>query len=162
MSEQLIAQNKVVSIHYTLRNEEGKVIDSSRGGGPMPYLHGHGNIIPGLEKQLEGKKVGDKLTAVVPPAEAHGERTGEPHAVPRREFPKDMVLEEHRPFRTQNSAGEEVVLWVHAIKGSRVYIHTDHPLAGQTLTFDVDVLHIRDADAEEIDHGHVHGPGGHH
>lgn len=162
MSEQTISGDKVASIHYTLTNGEGKVLDSSRGRSPLAYLHGHGNIVPGLERQLAGHKVGDKVQAVVPPSEGYGESSGEPQAVHRREFPKDAQIFEGMPFRAQNSEGEEVVLWVHAVKGAQVYVHTDHPLAGETLNFDVEVVEVRDPTDEELEHGHVHGPGGHH
>lgn len=162
MSEQTIGADKVATIHYTLTNEAGKVLDSSRGGSPMAYLHGHGNIVPGLENRLLGAKVGDAFAAVVPPAEGYGEKQGEPQSVFRREFPKEMTLQEGMPLRATNSQGEDVVLWIHGIKGDRVFVHTDHPLAGETLRFDVEVMEIRDASAEEIAHGHVHGPHGHH
>lgn len=162
MAEQIITGDKVASIHYVLRNDEGKVLDSSSGRAPLAYLHGHGNIVPGLERRLEGHKAGDKVQAVVPPSEGYGESTGEPQAVHRREFPKDVQLYEGMPFRATNSAGEEVVLWIHAIRGAQIYVHTDHPLAGQTLHFDIDIVDVRDASEDEIAHGHVHGPGGAH
>lgn len=161
MSEQTIEAGKVAAIHYTLTNDDGKVLDTSKGRGPLAYLHGHGNIVPGLERQLAGRRGGEQLKVVVPPEEAYGPRTGDAQAVHRREFPKDAELHEGMPLRATSSDGQEVILWIHAIKGAQIYVHTDHPLSGQTLNFDVEIVEVRDATADELEHGHVHGPGGH-
>jgi len=158
-----IGPDSVVTIHYTLKNGEGKVLDSSDGRAPLAYLQGHGNIVAGLEKQLLGKAVGDKLQAEVPPSEGYGERTGPgPQQVKKKEFGKDAEkLHEGMPFRAASSDGTEVTLWITKIQGSWVHIDTNHPLAGETLHFDVEVLEIREASAEELAHGHVHGIHGH-
>ena len=159
-----IGEGSVATIHYTLSNDEGKVLDTSRGGEPLAFLAGAGNIVTGLENALIGKKVGDTVQVVVPPEDGYGEVTGDgPQAVPKREFGKHASdLREGMPLRLQASDGSPVVVWIHEIRGSRVFIDTNHPLAGKTLHFDVEVLDLREASAEEVAHGHVHGPGGHH
>ncbi len=163
MSDTLIGQDSVVTIHYTLTNDEGKVLDSSNGRAPLAYLQGHGNIVSGLEKELAGKAVGAKLSVDVPASEGYGERTGPgPQQVKKTEFGKDAdKLREGMPFQAESSDGNVVTLWVAKIEGAWVHIDTNHPLAGQTLHFDVEIVDIRAATAEELAHGHVHGPHGH-
>ena len=152
---------RVVLIHYTLRDAGGKVLDGNAGRDPMPYLHGHGNIVPGLEEALEGKAEGDHVSVVVPAAKGYGERKSPgAQAVPRREFPKGVDLRENAPLRVQGSDGQPVVVWVTKIRGSKVWIDTDHPLVGQDLHFEVDIVRVRDALPDELAHGHPHGPDG--
>jgi FKBP-type peptidyl-prolyl cis-trans isomerase SlyD len=158
----LIAQDKVVLIHYTLTNDEGKTLDSSAGGDPLAYIHGQGNIIPGLEKALEGKQAGDKLTVKVEPAEGYGERDDRMvQQVPRRQFGGANV-QPGMQFHAQTSQGHTRVVTVTGVVGDMVTVDGNHPLAGEHLTFEVEVTEVRDASAEEMEHGHVHGPGGHH
>jgi len=163
LSELQIDLNAVVTIHYTLKGDEGKVLDSSAGRAPLAYLHGHGNIVTGLETALAGQAVGDKIAVSVPPAEGYGERTGPgPQQVKKKEFGKDAnKLTEGMPIRASASDGTEVTLWITKVEGSWVHVDTNHPLAGQTLHFDVEVVEIREATPEELAHGHVHGPHGH-
>jgi FKBP-type peptidyl-prolyl cis-trans isomerase SlyD len=157
-----IAHEKVVLIHYTLRNDAGEVIDSSSGGDALAYLHGQGNIIPGLEKALEGRQAGDKLSVKVEPAEGYGERDAKlVQQVPRRQFGGANV-EPGMQFHAQTSQGHARVVTVKSIVGDMVTVDGNHPLAGENLHFDVEVTDVRDATAEELEHGHVHGPGGHH
>jgi len=157
-----IAQDKVVLIHYTLRNDAGKVLDSSSGGDALAYLHGQGNIIPGLEKALEGKQAGDKLSVKVEPAEGYGQRDAQlVQQVPRRQFGGANV-QPGMQFHAQTSQGQRRVVTVTNIAGDMVTVDGNHPLAGENLHFDVEVADVRDATAEELEHGHVHGPGGHH
>ena len=158
-----LTDGKVGLFHYTLKDDAGKVLDSSSGKNPMVYLHGASNIVPGLEKHLAGKAVGDVLDVIVPPSEGYGEGSGqEPQAVPRKEFPKDMQLYKGMGFRAQDGQGRPFVLYVADVRGSRVMVTTDHPLAGENLHFHVEVVGVRDATADEVAHGHAHGPGGHH
>ena len=149
-------------MHYTLTNPEGEVIDSSQGKAPLAYLHGHGNIIPGLEKQLEGKAVGDKLVAEVPAAEGYGERNPEMIVeATRSQFPEDAELEAGMRFQAQTPGGPRIAQ-ITKIEGDTVTVDTNHPLAGVDLKFDVEIMEIREATSEEIDHGHVHtGEDGH-
>ncbi|MFK7927466.1 MAG: peptidylprolyl isomerase [Myxococcota bacterium] len=157
-----LSHGKVGIFHYTLTDDTGEQIDSSRGGGPLAYLHGYSNIVPGLEKQLEGKTVGDAFVANVPAAEGYGERSGPgPQAVHRSQFPKDMPLEPGRPVNAQDGEGNTVTLWIADVKGAQVYLDVNHPLAGKTLNFDVEIVGVRDATEDEKTHGHAHGPDGH-
>ncbi|NJD31346.1 MAG: peptidylprolyl isomerase [Gammaproteobacteria bacterium] len=159
----LIAQDKVVLIHYTLTNEEGQVLDSSSGGDPLAYIHGQGNIIPGLEKALEGRQAGDKLNVRVEPSEGYGVRDDSLiQQVPRRAFGGVKDVQPGMQFHAQSSQGQTRVVTVTRIQGDMVTVDGNHPLAGEVLTFDVEVTEVRDATGEELEHGHVHGPGGHH
>ena len=156
-----IGAKKAVTFHYSLRDDAGEVLDSSEGGDPLTYLHGEGNIVPGLEKALEGKTTGDEVKAVVSPEEGYGERDdGNIRNVPRRRLPEGKI-EPGMQLRMQTDQGQLMAL-VTAIKGDYVTIDTNHPLAGMNLHFDVKVVEVREATAEELEHGHVHGPGGHH
>jgi FKBP-type peptidyl-prolyl cis-trans isomerase SlyD len=158
----LIAQDKVVLIHYTLTNDKGDVLDSSSGGDPLAYMHGQGNIIPGLEKALEGKQAGDKLSVKVEPAEGYGVHDAKLiQQVPRRQFGGANV-QPGMQFHAQTSGGNTRVVTVTRMVGDMVTVDGNHPLAGENLNFDVEVTDVRDASAEELEHGHVHGPGGHH
>lgn len=153
-----IAHNDVVTIYYTLKDDADKVIDSSSGGEPLAYLHGHGNIIPGLERELAGKSVGDRLTVRVPPAEGYGEYDRAlVQKVPRRALKGIANL--RVGLRLQ--AGHQAVTVTH-IAGDMVTLDGNHPLAGQNLNFDVEIAGVRPATEEELAHGHVHGDGGHH
>jgi FKBP-type peptidyl-prolyl cis-trans isomerase SlyD len=158
-----VAEGSIVSLHYTLRDDDGDVIDSSSGGEPLAYLHGAGNIVPGLERQLTGKTVGDRLTAVVPPEEGYGLPEGPgPQPVPRSSFPEDVELEEGLQFFARGPGGETIPLWVVEVGGDTVMVDGNHPLSGVTLHFEVEVVEVRAATAEEQEHGHPHGEGGHH
>ena len=158
----VIVQDKVVLIHYTLTNESGETLDSSAGGEPLAYLHGQGNIIPGLEKALEGKQAGDKLNVRVEPAEGYGVRDEAlVQQVPRRQF-GGANLQPGMQFHAQTSQGHARVVTVKRIQGDMVTVDGNHPLAGEVLNFDVEVTEVRDATVDELEHGHVHGPGAHH
>jgi FKBP-type peptidyl-prolyl cis-trans isomerase SlyD len=156
-----IGPDKVVTIRYKLTGEDGKVLDESDAEG-MDYLHGAENIVPGLEKQLLGRVVGDKIHAVVPPGEGYGERKGGPQKLPRSSFPEDVEIEVGMEFLAEGPSGDPMPVWVVGLSAGSVMIDRNHPLAGMTLTFDVEVLAIRAATKDEMDHGHPHGPEGHH
>lgn len=157
-----IAQDSVALIDYTLTNDEGDVIDSSAGGEPLAYLHGHHNIIPGLEKALAGKTVGDSLKVSIEPAEGYGEFNASlVEVVPRHLFQGVDQIEVGMQFHAQTGQGMQVIT-VSAVEGDEVTVDGNHPLAGQTLHFDVTIKEVRAASAEELAHGHVHGVGGHH
>jgi FKBP-type peptidyl-prolyl cis-trans isomerase SlyD len=152
----------VVSVHYTLKNDEGDVIDSSEGEEPLMYLHGAGNIVPGLERQLAGRGVGDRVQAVVAPEEGYGEHSGdEPQLVPRASFPDDADLYEGMEVMAQGAEGEMFPMWIVGLTDDHVLVDDNHPLAGVTLHFDVQIAAIRTATKEELAHGHPHGPGAH-
>ena len=156
-----IANNHVVSFHYTLTNAEGETLDKSQGE-PLAYLQGAGNIIPGLENALLGKTVGDKFTITIPAAEAYGEYNPElVQEVPAQMFQGVDNIQAGMQFQAQTDDGVQIVT-VKAVEGDTVVVDANFPLAGQDLTFDVEVVEIRVASAEELEHGHVHGAGGHH
>lgn len=158
-----ISPDSVVSIHYTLTNDAGTVIDSSAGMEPLVYLHGAGNIIPGLENALLGKSAGDRLNVRVTPEEGYGEVMLELiQQVPMEMFQGSDTIEVGMTFQAQDQSGYMQRVEVTAVNGNLVSIDANHPLAGQHLTFDVTVVDVRAATAEELDHGHVHGAGGHH
>ncbi len=157
-----VALNRVVSIDYQLRDEAGELIDESEPGEPLEYLHGFGGIIPGLEKALEGRRVGDAFSIVIPPEEGYGEHNPKlTQRVSRRDFGKDQELELGMRFRVQTNMGPQVVTIID-IEGDVVTLDANHDLAGITLCFQILVRKIREATPEEVSHGHVHGPGGHH
>uniref|UniRef100_UPI00351B7FEA FKBP-type peptidyl-prolyl cis-trans isomerase n=1 Tax=Endozoicomonas sp. Mp262 TaxID=2919499 RepID=UPI00351B7FEA len=155
-----IADKKVVLIHYTLKNKSGELLDSSEGHEPLAYLHGMGNIVEGLENALTGKQAGDKLEVNVEAAEAYGEYDESlVQPVPRKEF-GDHPVEVGSQFHADTAIGPRIVT-VTAIEGDDVVIDANHALAGEDLNFNVEIVEVRDASEEELDHGHVHGPGGH-
>jgi FKBP-type peptidyl-prolyl cis-trans isomerase SlyD len=160
-SAMIIGDDSVVSFHYTLRDDTGSFNESSEGGSPVVYLHGRNHIVPGLEKELAGKKSGDKLTATVAPEEGYGQRN---------EAAVQRVPLKHLATRGPISVGQMVV--VNTRDGGRqarvvkvghfnVDLDLNHPLAGRTLTFDVEIVDVRAATEEELAHGHAHGPDGH-
>jgi FKBP-type peptidyl-prolyl cis-trans isomerase SlyD len=152
-----IETNKVVSIHYELTNEAGETLDSSSGKDPLTYLHGTGALIPGLEKELEGKNQGDELTAVIPPEQAYGELDQNLiRDVDRAAFGDVEKLEPGMQFQASGNNDSVQVISVVEVKEDVVAVDANHPLAGMTLTFDVKVDDVREATEEELAHGHAH------
>jgi FKBP-type peptidyl-prolyl cis-trans isomerase SlyD len=157
-----ITQNAVVLIHYTLTDETGKTIDSSAGAEPLAYVHGNGNLIPGLERALEGKQAGDALSVKVSPAEAYGEYDENlVQSVPRDVLQGIDNVRVGMQLQAQSNQGARAVT-VTDVADDKVTIDGNHPLAGKNLNFEVKVTDVRTATEEELAHGHVHGPGGHH
>lgn len=155
-----IAQNAVVSIHYTLRNNDGHVLDSSEGREPLSYIHGIGHLIPGMEEGLEGKLKGDKLEFSIAPEKGYGTHdTNLIQKVPRSAFGAQDVRRGMQ-FQAGDDHGRQVVTIV-AVEDDVVTVDGNHPLAGVDLHFNVEVIDVRQATTSELDHGHVHGPGGH-
>ncbi|MFT0211729.1 peptidylprolyl isomerase [Pseudomonas sp. F1_0610] len=158
-----IAAKKAVSIHYTLTNDAGEVIDSSANSEPLTYLHGAQNIIAGLEQALTGKSVGDKLEVTVEPEQAYGEYLPELVAtLSRSMFEGVEELAVGMQFHASGPDGGMQVVTIRDIDGDDVVVDGNHPLAGQRLTFKVEVTEVRNATADEITHGHIHGEGCHH
>jgi len=156
-----IQNNMVALFEYTLSNEAGDELDASNGQ-PLAYLHGHGNIIPGLEAQMEGKQVGDKFTAKVPAAQGYGVKQEELiQTVPASMFQGVENLEVGMRFEAQSDYGYHSVV-ITEVDGENVTVDGNHELAGVDLTFDIEVTGVREATEEEIEHKHAHGPGGHH
>ncbi len=156
-----IAENSVATIDYTLKDDEDVVIDQSSDGN-FAYLHNGQNIIPGLEAALLGKAAGDKVEVTVEPAQAYGEKDlAQIQRVPRDMFPAEADIQPGMQFQGESPDGQMSVVTVSDIDGDEVVVDGNHPLAGLTLHFDVSVVDVREASAEELEHGHVHGPGGH-
>ncbi|MDX2112084.1 MAG: peptidylprolyl isomerase [Verrucomicrobiota bacterium] len=157
-----IAENAVATIEYTLTDSQGTVLDQGLGDAAFAYLHGHGNIIPGLEKALVGKAEGDALTVTVEPAMGYGipdEKLIQ--KVPVKAFQGVPSVEVGMRFQVRGPQGMQVVRVI-AVEGEEVTIDANHELAGVTLNFDVKVKSVRQATADELSHGHAHGAGGHH
>lgn len=156
-----IAEKTVVKIDYTLTHDDGTVIDSSEGNGPLTYLQGADNIIPGLEEALTGKSAGDELKVSVTPEKGYGERSDEmQQEVPRNLFEGIDKIEAGMQFQSDTEQGP-VMVTVVAVTDETVTVDGNHPLAGVNLNFEVSVLEVREATDEEMEHGHVHGEGGH-
>jgi FKBP-type peptidyl-prolyl cis-trans isomerase SlyD len=157
-----ISSDRVVTIHYTLKDDRGTVLDSSAGGEPLAYIQGHGNLVSGLEKALEGKEHGSSLAVVVAPAEGYGERDEALiQRVPKRTLQGSGDIKKGMQFQARTDDGMRLFT-VTAVIGDMVTLDGNHPLADQTLHFDIEVVGVREATAEELEHGHVHGAGGHH
>ncbi|MFP4364244.1 MAG: peptidylprolyl isomerase [Spirochaetia bacterium] len=151
-----IAKDCVVKIEYTVKDENGQVIDTSEGRKPLAYLHGNNNLIPGLEAELEGKEEGVKLEATVPPEKAYGEYNDQMiFAVPKDNFQGVDTVEPGMQFQAQLE-NEMRILTVKSIEGDQVTVDGNHPLAGKELHFDVEVKDVREATDEELEHGHAH------
>ena len=157
-----ISKDRVVCMDYTIRLGNGRVVESSVGQEPLTYLHGRRQIVPGVEKAIEGLETGALLEVVVPPAEAYGDRdpTGV-FVVPRAAVPTGEEIGPGMMFSASRPDGKSITFRVVEANDELVLVDTNHPLAGETLNFDVKVVNVRDATREEIDHGHPHGPGGH-
>lgn len=157
-----IIKQSVATIEYTLTDDAGVTIDSSKERGPLVYLHGVGGILPALEASLEGKVAGDEVKARIEPAQGYGERSEENVMnIPRTQLPAEVDIEVGMQFKTEGPNGPQVVT-VAGVEGDQVTLDGNHPLAGVTLNFEVKILEIRKATEEEVTHGHVHGEGGHH
>jgi FKBP-type peptidyl-prolyl cis-trans isomerase SlyD len=157
-----VKDGMVVTIHYTLKGDDGEVIDTSEGGPPLTYLHGAQNIVPGLERELTGKNAGQRLEVDVAPRDGYGEHDPRGMArVGRDAFPEDLELEPGMQFGAEDEQGGEHTVWIRAVEGDTVVIDRNHPLAGVTLRFAVSIESVRQATREELAHGHVHGAGGH-
>ena len=159
----MIKKNSVVRLIYCLKNSTGIELDRADKNQPFAYLHGVGQMVPGLEKELEGLTVGDKKDVTVLPAEGYGEFNPQVKIeVDRANFPKDADIQPGMQFEGQGDAGTKTVFTVKAVVGDKIQVDGNHPLAGETLHFSVEVAGVRDATEEELSHGHAHGEGGAH
>ncbi|MGE3599975.1 MAG: peptidylprolyl isomerase [Dehalococcoidia bacterium] len=156
-----IERDRVVLIHYTLKNDGGEVLESSRGAAPIAYLHGYGNLVPGLEKALAGKRTGDTLAVSVSPEDGYGVRNPAlVQVVAKSALKLDVEPEVGMQLRARGPRGPQL-LTVSQVGRDTLTLDGNHPMAGKTLHFDVEVADVRKATREELSHGHVHGPGGH-
>lgn len=152
-----ITQNTVASIEYTLKDNEGQVLDTSEGREPLTYLHGSGNLVPGLEAALEGNGEGDSVSVTVEPAEGFGERDENLiQQVPKAAFEGVDSIEAGMRFQASDESGQGRIVTVTEVADDEVTVDANHPLAGVPLNFDVNVVEVRAASEEEIEHGHVH------
>jgi FKBP-type peptidyl-prolyl cis-trans isomerase SlyD len=158
-----IAKDSVVSIDYRLHLGDGKIIDESEPGDPLVYLHGYEEIVPGLEKALEGRKAGESLKVEVAPKDGYGEYDPDGvEEVPREDFPPDMELEAGGIVTATDEDGDDVEFLVKEVRPKTVVIDFNDPMAGKTLHFEVTVREVRAATKDELEHGHAHGPGHEH
>jgi FKBP-type peptidyl-prolyl cis-trans isomerase SlyD len=157
-----IGKESFVSFHFTLKDDAGKVLESSVGNDPLVYLHGTSSIVPGLEEALNGRKSGEKFNVVLPPEKAYGQRDERLiQRIPKTEFPNSERLKIGMQFQVDTKGGP-MVLTITGLDGNEVVVDGNPELAGATLHFDIEVTDVRQATAEELSHGHAHGPGGHH
>ena len=158
-----IGKKAAVAIDYKLTIDDGIVVDASEKGEPLWYLHGAGNIIPGLEKQLEGLSKGDSKKVVVSPEDGYGTYDkARIHQVPKSQFPAGQKYDVGDHIIATAPDGTEVPARISAMDGKTITLDFNHELAGKTLTFEITVHEVREATKDELKHGHVHGPGGHH
>jgi FKBP-type peptidyl-prolyl cis-trans isomerase SlyD len=159
----IICEKMVVRIDYVLKNAHGDVLDSSEGAEPLSYIHGASQIVPGLERELEGLTAGQSKDVVVKPEDGYGVPDPEGiFGVPRTAFPPTQHIEVGQSFIGEDDEGQAVPVRVVEVREDMVMVDANHPLAGETLYFHVDVREVRNATADELMHGHAHGPGGHH
>jgi FKBP-type peptidyl-prolyl cis-trans isomerase SlyD len=162
MGEKLIVQDgQVVGMEYTL-HVDGEILDSSEGHGPLEFLHGSGNIIPGLERELYGMAIGESKKVVIAPVDGYGEV--DPNAlvhVPRSQFPENIPMVEGTEIQVNDQQGNEMMARIDHVEEDSVRLDFNHPLAGKELKFDVKIVSLREPTDEELDHGHVHGDGHH-
>ena len=159
----MIKKDSVVSLSYILKNENGEELDRFETANPLAYMHGHGQIVPGLENVLEGLAIGDKKEVTVTPQEGYGEVQPQlKMKVSRNKFPADVNIEPGMQFSSKMEDGREIPFTVQAIEDGAVMLDGNHPLAGETLHFSVEVVEVRPATTKELQHGHVHGACGHH
>jgi FKBP-type peptidyl-prolyl cis-trans isomerase SlyD len=158
-----VAKDTVVTIEYKLFLEDGQLVDESEAEDPLVYLHGHDEVIPGLERALEGRGAGDSLKVEVAPEDAYGEFDPEGvEEVPREELPADLELEVGSIVTATDPDGDEVDFIVKEVRDNLVVVDLNHPLAGKTLRYEVTVREVRAATPEELEHGHAHAPGHEH
>jgi len=158
-----VSKDSVVSLEYRLHLGDGQVVDESEPGQPLAYMHGRGQIVPGLEGHLEGMSAGESKKVVVSPAQGYGEH--DPRGlqeVPREMFPPNANLQAGVTISAQTADGDVIPITIRELKGDKVVVDLNHPMAGKTLHFDITVREVRAATDEEKEHGHAHGPGGAH
>lgn len=154
--------NKVVTFNYTLKDEEGTVLDSTANKDPLTFISGTSQVLPRLEEALGEMLIGGKKNVKINAAEAYGEYDDKAvQSIKKEQFPSDAKVEVGVRYVANSPEGGQMPFVIKEIKEKDVTVDFNHPLAGKDLEFDVELVDIRDATAEEIQHGHVHGPGGH-
>lgn len=154
--------NQVITMNFTLKDDEGKVMDTTSGQEPFSFISGQNQILPRLEEQIGGMLIGSKKDVVLTPEEGYGKFEQEAvRNVKRSEFPEDTELKEGMGFMATGPDGKQYQFFIKDIKDDDIQVDFNHPMAGKTLHFNVELVNLRDATKEELDHGHVHGAGGH-
>ncbi len=157
-----IVKDTVVTLDFTLKDDSGSILDTTEGDQPLVYIHGSNNLIPGLERELEGKSSGDSFEITIPPTEGYGERDEKKViSVSKDMFPSDQPVSAGTSYESEDNEGNPITIKVVEVNDKEVKVDANHPLAGVNLHFAVAVKDIRDATSDELAHGHVHGPGGH-
>jgi len=159
----IIQDRHVVDIHYTLTDDDGQILDTSGGGGePLSYLHGAQNLVPGLERRLTGRKIGDQFSVSVAPEEGYGARDdAQLDSIPRTDLPEGMAPQVGMELAAEMPDGTVFPIWIKAVDEENIHVDANHPLAGQTLHFEIEVVSVRAATEVEMEHGHPHHPDGH-
>ncbi|GAB4380030.1 MAG: peptidylprolyl isomerase [Calditrichia bacterium] len=158
-----IQPNQVVTIHYTVKDEDGQILDTTKNQEPFSYLSGRNQILPKLEEKINEMVIGSKAETTLAPEDGYGEyREDAVQTIKRSEFPENTELKEGMRFMANTPDGRQMPLTIKEIDGDNVTIDFNHALAGKTLTFDIQLVDVRDATQEELEHGHAHGTGGHH
>ena len=155
-----VKKDRVISLDFILKDEQGETLDQSTEGEPLEYLHGAGDVVAGLEKALEGHQLGEQIRVVIPPADAYGEyEVSLVDEVSRDQFPDIDDIQPGMQFQTQMDDGAPMIISVTAVDGDKIIVDGNHPLAGMTLVFEVEIIAIRQASEDELAHGHVHQQG---
>jgi FKBP-type peptidyl-prolyl cis-trans isomerase SlyD len=158
-----IAPNKVITMNFTLKDDDGNILDTTDSGGPFSYLSGNNMVLPKLEEAVSGMIIGTKKHLKLDAKDGYGEYNDDAvQAVGKENFPEDFVLEAGREYMASNPDGVQMPFIITSVEDETITIDFNHPLAGKNLNFDIELLDVRDATAEELAHGHVHGAGGHH
>ena len=158
-----IEQNKVVTMNFTLKDDEGNLLDSTEKGGPFSYISGKNMVLPKLEEALSGMLIGSKKNIKLEAKDGYGDYNDDAiQVVGKENFPEDIVLEVGMEYMASSPDGVKMPFTISNVDGEEITIDFNHPLAGKNLNFDIELLNVRDATAEELSHGHVHGAGGHH
>ncbi len=158
-----IEQNKVVTMNFTLKDDEGNVLDSTEKGGPFSYISGTNMVLPKLEEALSGMLIGSKKNLKLEAKDGYGNYNDDAiQVVGKENFPEDIVLEVGMEYMANSPDGVKMPFTISNVDGEEITIDFNHPLAGKNLNFDIELLNVRDATAEELSHGHVHGADGHH
>ena len=158
-----IEQNKVVTMNFTLTDDHGNVLDSTEKGGPFSYISGSNMVLPKLEEAVNGMLIGSKKALKLEAKDGYGNYNDDAiQVVGKENFPEDFVLEVGMEYMASNPDGVQMPFVISNVDGEEITVYFNHPLAGKNLNFDIELLNVRDATAEELSHGHVHGEGGHH
>ncbi len=158
-----IAPNKVVTMNFTLKDDEGNILDTTESDGPFSYLSGNNMVLPKLEEAVSGMLIGTKKNIKLTAADGYGNYNEQiVQVVGRENFPQDFELEVGMSYMASSPEGAQMPFVITEVRDEDVTIDFNHPLAGKNLNFDIELLDVREATAEELSHGHVHGPDGHH